>query len=93
MRNIFFNIFLFCSLGLLTACSEDDDKISTGIDANEVRLSALFPEKMSETRVDASAHKLRCILEIYRKENNQLAYREEIATTPDALAGKAFFRF
>ena len=43
MKNIFFNIFLFCSLGLLTACSEDDDKISTCIDANEVRLSALFP--------------------------------------------------
>ncbi|KMW82566.1 DUF6562 domain-containing protein [Bacteroides sp. 3_1_13] len=93
MKNIFFNIFLFCSLGLLTACSEDDDKISTGIDANEVRLSALFPEKMSETRVDASSHKLRCILEIYRKENNQLAYREEIATTPDALAGKLSFAF
>ncbi|MBE5693611.1 MAG: hypothetical protein EGP90_03500 [Bacteroides sp.] len=93
MKNIFFNIFLFCSLGLLTACSEDDDKISTGIDANEVRLSALFPEKMSETRVDASSHKLRCILEIYRKENNQLAYREEIATTLDALAGKLSFAF
>lgn len=65
MKNIFFYILLFCSLGLLAACSEDDDKLPTGIGENEVRLSAFFPKELSETRVDATAHKLRCILEIY----------------------------
>lgn len=93
MKNIFFYILLFCSLGLLAACSEDDDKLPTGIGENEVRLSAFFPKELSETRVDAAAHKLRCILEIYHKENNLLAYREEIATEPGTLDEKLSFSF
>lgn len=93
MKNIFFYILLFCSLGLLAACSEDDDKLPTGIGENEVRLSAFFPKELSETRVDAAAHKLRCILEIYHRENNLLAYREEIATEPGTLDEKLSFSF
>lgn len=93
MKNIFFYILLFCSLGLLAACSEDDDKLPTGIGENEVRLSAFFPKELSETRVDATAHKLRCILEIYHRENNLLAYREEIATEPGTLDEKLSFSF
>lgn len=93
MKNILFSLFLLGCIGLLASCGEDDDNISSGIDANEVRLSAILPEELSATRSAVENHKLRCILEIYAKEDNRLAYREEIAVSPGTSEGGLSFAF
>lgn len=93
MKNIFFSLLLFCCTGLLTSCSKEDDNTSAGIAANQIHLSALLSEKLSTTRSEIGAHKLRCILEIYDKENNRLVYREETAANPSALEGGFSFAF
>ncbi|WP_448778028.1 DUF6562 domain-containing protein [Bacteroides congonensis] len=93
MKNILFGLFLFGCIGLLASCGEDDDNISSGIDANEVRLSAILPEELSATRSAVENHKLRCILEIYAKEDNRLTYREEIAVSPGTSEGGLSFAF
>lgn len=92
MKKIFLGLILFCCAGLIaTSCSEDDN--TSGHDANQVHISAVFPGDLSTGQVkNVEGYKLRCILELWTKgENAELVYRKEVASeTAAAMANLAF---
>ncbi len=84
-KNILGLLFL-CFVPLLVSCSDDDN--TSGVDAGQMRVSAVLPTSITTGGAeDIAGHKLRCILELWTKgEGAKLAYRNEVAVEPSAEA-------
>lgn len=87
MKNLFVIItVIFASL--LTSCSKEEVMNSTG-ESNRVCIFAELPEDAAATRAQigiAATHKLRCIIEVWTKEDLPvLVHREEVAIEAGAI--------
>lgn len=87
MKNLFV-IITAIFLSLLTSCSKEEGVNSMG-ESNRVCLSAELPKEAAATRarIDiAATHKLRCIIEVWTKEDSPvLVHREEVAVEAGAI--------
>lgn len=87
MKNLFV-IIAVIFLSLLTSCSKESVMNSTG-ESNRVCLFAELPKDAAATRAQidiASTHKLRCIIEVWTKEESPaLVHREEVAVEAGAI--------
>lgn len=95
MKNKIWTLFfLFCSVGMFCSCGDDDNTANEEVgNVNQVSLSVIFPGEFATNRVSDAGYKLRCILEIYEKNNNQLIYRTETLVNPTASDGKVPLNF
>ena len=84
MKKNLLGLLLFCCMGLLVSCGDDDNNPS-GLDAGQIHISATLPESLAAGQSVVTGHKLRCILELWTKDGGaKLAYRTETAITPVA---------
>lgn len=84
MKKNILGLLLICCMGLFASCSDDDN--TSGVDAGQMRVSAVLPASITTGGAeDIAGHKLRCILELWTKgEGAKLAYRNEVAVEPSA---------
>lgn len=82
MKNFYF-IITVCFLYLLTSCSREEVMNSAEESSNRVCIFPELAEDATATRAQiniAATHKLRCILEVWTKEDSpERVYRDEVA--------------
>ena len=84
MKYTILNIFLFLAIGIsMMACGNDDDNLSNGGEkTDQVTLEVTLPQTLDGSDLETSSNRLRCILEIWSKEEEpRLIYRAEEVKT------------
>ena len=88
MKNFYF-IITVCFLYLLTSCSREEVMNSAEESSNRVCIFPELAEDATATRAQiniAATHKLRCILEVWTKEDSpERVYRDEVAVEAGAI--------
>lgn len=85
MKKYHLYLWIIALVGLMTSCSQDEtDALQTATESNRVTLTASLPEDFAQIGTRAlptppTNHQLRCILEVWTKDQTNLAlkYREE----------------
>ena len=84
-KNILGLLLLSCWALWFTSCSDDENGGSVDVPAGNMRVSAVFPESLTDDSLglEMSGHQLRFIIELWTKgDAGQLAYRTEQLVTP-----------
>lgn len=88
MKNFYF-IITVCFLNLLTSCSREEVMNSAEENSNRVCIFPVLSEDVAATRTQiniAATHKLRCILEVWTKEDSpERVYRDEVTVEAGAI--------
>lgn len=95
MKKYILGLLTLVCMGLLAFSCSDDENNNGGMDAGQVRISAILPGDfiMTDTRV-ALPYKLRCILEVRSKDaTTKLACREEVVIESATGAESLSFDF
>ena len=84
-KNILGLLLLGCWALWFASCSDDDNSGSVDVPAGNMRVSAVFPESLTDDSLglEMNGHQLRFIIELWTKgDAGQLAYRTEQIVTP-----------
>ena len=84
-KNILGLLFLTCCALWFASCSDDENGGSVDVPAGNMRVSAVFPESLTDDSLglEMNGHQLRFIIELWTKgDAGQLAYRTEQLVTP-----------
>lgn len=90
MKKNLLGLIIFCCMGLLFSCSNDDD--TSDVNAKQLLVSATLPADIAVEQPEIAGHKMRAILELWTKgEGAQLAYHEEVAVDLTTETNKLSF--